>query len=475
MIYKIGLEYVGINSLFASILQVLNLTELGFSNAIVYSLYEPIANNNQKLISAYMGFYKKVYRIIGLIIIGVGFCILPFIKFLINGAIPTDINIHILFLIYLFNTAISYIFYGYKNALINANQRIDIISNISTVSQCLMYCLQIAVLLLWENYYVYLIMMPIFTVINNILTKNISDRLFPTKDCKDTLSKEQKTGIKNQVKGLMIHRICQVSRNSLDIIFISAYLGLSVAAIYSNYYYIITALNGILAVVGNSMLAGIGNSISIESVEKNCNDMFNFNFMYMLLSGICTACLLCLYQPFMKIWVGEESMLSMTAVVMLCAYFYILKMGDIRGIYSDAKGLWWENRYRSVIEAITNLVLNALLGWKFGIYGIIMATLISLFVINFIFGSRILFNFYFKNGKIIQYYSTNLKYAVVTIIITGICYLLSNKIRSPGIGGLVIRLIVVVCVSSSIFLFLYCKTSEFKVAFTWIKSHILKR
>ena len=475
MIYKIGLQYVGLNSLFASILQVLNLTELGFSNAIVYSLYEPIANSNQNLISLYMEFYKRVYRIIGLIIIGIGFCILPFLKLFINGEIPNDVNIYILFLIYLFNTAISYIFYGYKNALINAHQRMDIISNISTISQSVMYCFQIVILLLVENYYIYLIMMPVFTVINNILTKKVSDRLFPTVECKGTLSKEKIVGIKNQVKGLMIHRVCQVSRNSLDSIFISAYLGLNTAAIYSNYYYIITALNGILAVLGNSMLAGIGNSIATESVEKNCNDMFNFNFMYMMLSGICTVVLFCLYQPFMKIWVGKESMLPMTAVIMLCVYFYILKMGDIRGIYSDAAGLWWENRHRAIVEAITNLALNAILGWKFGIYGIIMATLISLFVINFIFGSQIIFKYYFKNEKILQYYKTNFKYAVVTIIVAIGCYWFNDKLMVQGVGGLIIRGIIVGSVSVSLFLLIYCKTFEFKIAFNWFRKHALKK
>ena len=43
LIKTIGMEYAGLNSLFSSILQVLNLSELGFSSAVVYSMYRPIA------------------------------------------------------------------------------------------------------------------------------------------------------------------------------------------------------------------------------------------------------------------------------------------------------------------------------------------------------------------------------------------------------------------------------------------------
>ena len=43
IIKTLGVEYLGLNMLFASILQVLSLTELGFGSALVFSMYEPIA------------------------------------------------------------------------------------------------------------------------------------------------------------------------------------------------------------------------------------------------------------------------------------------------------------------------------------------------------------------------------------------------------------------------------------------------
>ena len=52
MIYLMGVQYLGLNSLFASVLQVLNLAELGFSSAVVYRLYKPFADNDKRTVGA---------------------------------------------------------------------------------------------------------------------------------------------------------------------------------------------------------------------------------------------------------------------------------------------------------------------------------------------------------------------------------------------------------------------------------------
>ena len=112
MIYYLGSLYVGLNGLFTSILQVLSLAELGFGEAMVFSMYKPIAEDNKEEICALLALYKKIYTIIGIVVFAVGLLLLPFLKVLIKGEVPNGINIYILYIIYttlqLFHKKISY-------------------------------------------------------------------------------------------------------------------------------------------------------------------------------------------------------------------------------------------------------------------------------------------------------------------------------------------------------------------------------
>ena len=394
IIYTLGTQYLGLGSLFTSILQVLNLAELGFSNAVIYNMYKPIANNDKKTICALINAYKKIYRIIGITILVIGISIVPFLGYIIKGDTPANINIYALYLIYLLNTALTYFLFAYKSALINAHQRNDIISNVRTITNSLQFITQIIILLLLKNYYLFIIVQCLFTIVNNVIIAIIAKKKYPDYICEGNLTKAQKRNIKKKVTGLMIQKICGTTRNSFDSIFISAMLGLTMVAIYSNYYTIMATVISIMGIITTSITASIGNSVATETEEKNYKDMHKLNFIYMWISGWLTTCLACLYQPLVKIWVGEELMLPYLAVILFCAYFYTLKMGDIRSVYSEACGLWYENRYRAIAESIANIILNIILGYLFGIYGIIAGTLISLFVINFIYGSNIIFKYY---------------------------------------------------------------------------------
>ena len=475
LIKTIGMEYAGLNSLFSSILQVLNLSELGFSSAVVYSMYRPIAENDDRQVGALLLFYKKVYRIIGLVVLSVGLIIMPFLPKLVEGGYPPDINVYILYLIYLLNTVVSYFLFAYKSAILNAHQRVDIVSNILTITQGAMNLVQIIMLIAFKNYYCYIIWMPLFTILNNIMTAYCANKLFPQYHCEGKISRDQLSDMKYKISGLMVNKLCLTTRNTLDSVFISAFMGLTVSAIYGNYYYIMNAVIGLISVVSSTMLAGVGNSIETESVEKNYNDLKKFNFLYMWLSGWCAICMLCLTQPFMTIWMGKDNLFPFGVVVLICIYFYVLKMGDMRGLYSDAAGLWWQNRYRAIIESILNLVLNYVLVQVWGIYGIIIATLISLFFINFLGGSGIVFKHYFKNGKFIEFLKYHFFYMLITVINASICVFLTNFVKYEGIIGLGLRAIICVIIPNVIYALVYLNISELRQQSKWVLSKLKVR
>ena len=152
-IYTIGLEYLGLSSLYTSLLQILSLAELGFATAVVYSLYKPLAENDTEMVCAIMAFLKYTYYCVGVLILVLGLTASAFLPHFIHGDVPDDINIYYLFYIYLLNTVISYFFAGYKSALLTANQRDDIKSKVITVVNIAQYVVQGIVLLLFKDFY----------------------------------------------------------------------------------------------------------------------------------------------------------------------------------------------------------------------------------------------------------------------------------------------------------------------------------
>lgn len=468
IIKKIGSDYLGLNSLFSSILQVLNLSELGFSSAIVFCMYEPIANDDDILVCSLLNFFKKIYCIIGTVILIIGIFILPFLPNFISGEYPTDINIYVVYSIFLLNSVLSYFLFAYKSSLLSAFQRNDILNLVYTITLGMQYILQIIILLVSKNYYVYLVLIVFGTIFSNLLNNYFSNKIFPKYQAKGTISKVEQRKIIKQTGGLMVNKLSVISRNSFDSIFISMYIGLKFTTIYTNYYYIINALIGILSIITTSMLSGIGNSLILSNDEKNYNDMKKITFMYQWIVGFCSISLLCLYQDFMNIWVGKELMFTFSTVILLSLYFYILKMIDIKNMYIESAGLWWENRTISFFEALFNLVLNFVFIHLFGINGVVLATIVSVFIMNFIFGSKILFKYYFKKQSINKYYIINITYLFVTVVNASISYFICKYIVVQGVLFFIFKAIIIFFVVNIIYCLIYCKFSIFKVTIKWI-------
>ena len=277
IINVLGKEYLGLNNLFTSILQVLNLAELGIGSAMVYSMYKPIAEGDGELICALLALYKKLYRIIGLIVFAIGFALIPFLSYLIKGGV-NDIDYNVLYLIFLVDTVLSYLLFAYKNSLLIAHQRTDVGSNIGTIIHLLLNFLQVIFLFIFKNYYAYIIVKPVFTIANNLFVNIATKRMYPQYKPCGIVSKEKQREILSRVKALVGHKVGTTVVASADSLVISSFLGLGILAIYSNYYYIIYFIVSLTSIFFNGMLAGIGNSLVVETNDKNYS-LFNLPFM----------------------------------------------------------------------------------------------------------------------------------------------------------------------------------------------------
>lgn len=463
IIHMIGAEYLGLTSLFYSILQMLNLMELGAGNAVIYSLYRPIAENDDETIDALLSYYGKFYRRIGMAVALAGLLMLLFLPHLIKDDPPPDINIYYLFLIYLANACVNYFLFPQWKALMTAYQRDDIGMGLHIFTQGGMYAAQAAAVYFTRDYYLYAVMLPASSVIYSLLCARTARKKYPRFSARGDLPQEKKKEIHKLIGGLMIRKSASLSRDAFDSMFVSAFLGLTLTAIYANYYYVMDSVVMLVAVIKTSMAGGVGNSIALDPPEKNLRDMHRIDFLFMWISGWCSICLLCLYQPFMRIWVGESMMLPTRFAVLFAVYFYVLKMGNISTLYAESAGIWWQNRYISVAEAAANLLLNWILIRFLGLAGIITATLASYFVFNFAGGAWILYrNLFRETGGFRAYLFYHLRYALVCLAVAAATYPVTARIPFGGIPGFLLKAVVCLILPNGLFFLVYFRTGIYR-------------
>lgn len=457
----LGSEYLGLNSLFTSILQVLSISELGIGTAIVFSMYKPIAEDDEDTLCALLNVYKKVYQIIGTVILLGGLAIIPVLPKLISGTYPSEVNIYALYLIYLFNTVIGYYLFAYKQALFSAYQRNDLLSKRITVVNLLSNSAQIVLLVFFHSYYVYLLVLPLATIATNLANAYLANKLYPNIHSRGQISTEIKVSIKKRIIGLLSFKIYNVIFTSVDTIVISSFLGLTPLAIYNNYYYIQTALIGFLVIITSSITAGIGNKMITNPVEDNYQDFKNFTFANGWLSSWCSVCLLCLYQHFIRMWIGESYLFPFLTVYLLVMYFFLPRLTTMTYVYREAAGLWWEDRFRPLVAAAVNLIVNILLVQIIGINGVIISTLVCTIFINVPWGSYILFKKYF-NMSLKEYFGQLFYYFVITNLAGFVTFWICSLLPTTRWEILIIKSCICCAVPNVIFFVFYRRMKEFK-------------
>lgn len=475
MIYQMGMEYAGLNNLFTSIFQVLNLAELGIGAALTYSMYAPIANGDTRKISALLKLYKLCFLIIGWVVLLLGVSCVPFLGRLVAGKIPGNLNLVILYLMYLANTVLTYWLFSYKTSLLYAHQRNDVISKVMLMTSTIQYILQAFVLFVLKNYYLYLAASIVAQILQNLICSFLTDKMYPRYRPSGVLEKSELHDIRIKVQGLVTNKIGGTILRSADSVVISAFLGLSTLAVYQNYYFIMTAVISLLTIVFESVVATIGNSLITETKKKNYSDFRNISYVVGWLIVVGCACFIALYQPFMVIWVGEKHLMSMSLVVLMIAYFFLYGIDQLIGLYKDASGIWYSDRYRPLVSSIVNLAINIVLVQLIGLYGVLISTIIALLFVDLPWLIHNVYVTVFKSYSAKPYIFQILKLMLYAFIICLIVFFVCSKIPLSGFMGLLVKFIVAVGISLGIFVIGEGKTEQFANAKTILASVIKRR
>lgn len=474
LIYTMGVEYLGLNGLFTNIFTFLNLAELGIGSAIVFSMYKPIADGDTEKVKALQQLYKKFYLVITLIVLSLGILVLPFIKYLIKGDVNANINIYILYSLYLLNSLVGYLC-AHKRSLLFAYQRNDIENKIKTLCVLFMTILQIAVLLIFKNYYIFFIINIMFTIIESLLVYFSARNLYPEINGKsEPLDESTKKEISKNIAAISLHKIGNAVVFSTDNILISSMLGLAILGAYSNYYLIITSIISIFSLITNSLLGSVGNLIASADKEYAYQKFKQINFIFSILSSFTTICMLVLFQPFITLWTGGGVyLLEFLSVILLCVSFYLSRMRLSTLLFKDAAGLFKQDKWKPLCEALINLIASIVLALFWSINGIILGTILSTVLAPLWIEPKVLYKHYFKKS-IWSYFKQYLIDALIMIAVGAICYFVCSFIPDGGIWLLIAKFATCVPLCGILLLIAYLPSKEFKQTLSTFKSFIKK-
>lgn len=382
----LGETMLGVSGLFSNVLGMLALAELGLGTAIGFSLYKPVAENDEGKILALMRFYQKAYRIIALCVFVLGLGLMPFLPYLIRGNHEVD-HFYLIYFLFLFNLSVEYLF-SYKRALPTAAQEAYVLVPTTMLFDILLCLLQAATLLLLKNspwcYLAYLGVQSLCIFFQNVFINRKIDRRYPVLKklpLAGKLDDAEKQSISINVKALIYHKIGGYVVSGTDNILISAMIDLNIVGFYSNYSSLITTISGIVYLFIGNLTASFGNLIVRETPQKRLHVfrealLFNF-FLY----GVCSAFFITLFTPFIHFVYGEKFVLGTgVTVLIVLANFYLLGLTYILDVVKSAAGLYDKDKWAPLLQAAVNLVVSIIAGHFWGLIGIFLGTLVSTFV-----------------------------------------------------------------------------------------------
>lgn len=460
-------EYLGINGLFTNILSILSLAELGVGTAIIYALYKPLAEKNEDQIAKLMNFYSMAYTCIGIFVFISGIVLLPFLNLIIKDAPNISESLYVIYIIYLFNTSISY-FFSYKNSLIIADQKSYITLLYSYIITIIQTLLQILVLLVTRNFLFFLIVQTICTFINNLFISIIANRMYPFLKEKKYLrldKKERKLLISN-VKALLVVKISGILVNNTDNIIITYFQGLGSVGLCSNYNLLIGIIEASLNQAFNGLTASIGNLNAKENKEKSEEFFDILNFCNFWLFGWCSICIVLLINDVITLWVGKDYILDISIPIILAINFYIVGMQNAIWTYKNTLGIFRQGRYILFITAAINLVVSIYLGKKWGLFGIFLATAISRAFTNVWFDPYIVYKIGFRKSSK-KYFFKYIRYIIILLFAGSITEYLLNLVIYKSYIGFIMKLSICVIVPNLIILFLFRNTKEMRYIFVF--------
>ncbi|MFC4652115.1 lipopolysaccharide biosynthesis protein [Lactococcus nasutitermitis] len=382
-IHTLGNDYNGLNALFTSIISMLSIAELGIGTAIIFNMYVPIAKKDTETIKSLMRFYQRCYWVVAAFVTAVGLILLPFLQFFSkNNYHGISENIYIIYLLFLAGSVSSY-FLSYKRDIFYAHQKQYLLSLFDSVENIISSAVFLIILLTTHNFIFYLIAQIVLNCIENVAIWFYANQQYPY--LRESNIQKLDHGIiakfRKQIYGMLYHNIATFIVSGTNSLIISKFIGLASLGLYSNYILISNSFSGILVAIISGVTASIGDLLTEKNQEKSFDAYQKLTFVTFWICSFVASSLFVVMQPFIIIWLGKDSLLSLAVLLVIVLNFYITGMRKPLGVFQSAAGIYYENRHVPVVEAVVNFIASLVLVHFLGLAGVLLGTLVSTMIV----------------------------------------------------------------------------------------------
>lgn len=466
--------YLSVNGLFSNILTVLSLAELGFGSAMIYRMYAPMAEKDYRKTAALLHYYRRVYVIIGCVILVLGLSVIPFMDYIIKDK-PDVPRLTLYYILFLLNTIVSYWFSSYKASIFSADQKDYIKTNIQNVTAILQAAIQVVLLLVFKRYVLYLLIQIVGNIFVNLYVAHLSDVRYPEiqkyRDAR--IDNNERMQVRKDTEALVMARLGHVALNGTDNIIISAVVGVLWVGRLSNYSLICDSITSLLCQISAAITGSLGNYFVTEDKQSGYALFKKIEFLNFWLYGFSFIALSVLLDPFIQLWAGEHFVLGLPVSIAIAINFFVAGYMNTLWVFRSTLGLFKQGKFRPIIVAVLNIVLSIIFGKALGIFGVLIATSLSRAFVNLWYDPIILH----RNGFGVSpkpFFVSYLKRILLLVSVLAAMLFIRQYVfsSSPSVVGFITMAMIVVVVSNFVFWLLYHRSSEYTYIYSVIKDNI---
>lgn len=412
----LGAEVLGLNTTAQNLLGFLNLAELGIGVAVSYNLYKPLYEKNTQSINDIVSVQGWLYRKVAYAVI-VGACVLMcFFPLIFEKAKVPLWYTYGSFIVLLVSALLGY-FVNYRQIVLNADQKEYKITLNVQGFKILKVILQIlAIRYLLDGYVYWMVLELLLSVITAIVLNQVLKREYPwlkSNPKQGRKLKEKYPEIIRKTKQVFFHQIAGFVLSQTSPLIIYAYASLTLVAIYGNYMLIVTGISLLVNALLSSVSAGVGNLVAEEDRKRIILVFWELTSFKIWAASVVSFGIYKLGHSFIILWVGDAFILEQPAFIVLTVIAFV-GLSRTCDIFLSAYGLF-QDVWAPVTEAALNLGFSILLGYYYGLTGILLGVTISLLVIVCIWKPYFLYKMGFKEN-VISYYLRYLKFVLIVAL-----------------------------------------------------------